>query len=1213
MDLQKSCLDLKLNLNFEKETLIIKRLSADLNNLIRNPSERRKILCDDDLFLFKLGERLLQCYLKSKKNEEKYRELLFEFLNFSRSTAVLKLISKKQTENKWFGLLLSIIEKSNYTIGHLFEQRAKQYNNKSLFQEINGGKIIKHSWKEIHHKVNAIATSLLKLQSKSKGNTRVALLCENSLEMVCIDLACLVSGIVNVLIPRNSVSQTVEYILNQSQANILFLSDEKRLPELVERLPKLKYLQKIILLKKKKGTAEKVITFTNFLEYGDDRGPDLIKQAIDAVKVSDLATIMYTSGTTEVPKGIMFSQLNLVSKRFARALALPEISDKDRFLCYLPLFHTFGRFFEMLGCVFWGSSYTFVESTKIETLIQNMQLIKPTTFISIPKKWIQLYEKARDDYDDKNSVSEITGGRLKWGLSAAGYLDPDIFQFFQENGVELMSGFGMTEATGGITLTPPFKYKQNSVGPALPGIEIRLTSEGEMKIRGPYVMLGYLDRKPKRKRNDWFYTGDIFSKDNDGYFQVLDRKKEIYKNSKGETISPQKIENLFLDFESVKSVFLVGDHREFNTLLLYPNFEYTEENLAKLSLEKLRAFFSSVIVSVNRFLAPYERIVDFAIIDRDLLSEKNERTAKGTYKRKIVEENFSQVMAPMYEKDFVSLKKNGFEIRIPNWLLREKGLTADDFRLEKSDIIIIPLKKKITFKLKNRDLSNFRLGTFNYSCENKFIDLGDLINDVGSWLGNLEFENFIGEEILLRSSYKSSNIKLLNHLGTQKIDSRVFRKLTRLIKQGIKNEHTIHLAAYILYTTDLKAASTVIAHLESVILERNENTLKLAESVLFRTAKTNSVTVRRLAFQTLILNEQRDRIEPIFEAFLFSNKTVLNKAVTSKITEQSFSKNQLNGILAFLKNIRHQLSSGEQYFSTKKIDSILNFVTEYGIKHPLAFKSIRIELTKWALDSFDEKIQRKAAIKIKKLTSGFRNWLGSNQLLAIDPETSKEYGWKDVIVFEDTIAADDKARLFSAIKNFPILREAIFLFINKALVRLQDIAYEGVRIRFLGARHGKTVYRISVKTRNYGAFDLAINLNKSLSQKAVKTEEDWLICTSAAEGSEPLVEDFGGYWSNYDLWTEEYIPGDTVESLVKKMAGQPEEAKRIELLWPYFAWSGTSAYIDFWNRTGRGLEIADPTPANVIVPIHDFQTGFRIVSISRRKKIQKYDLSHTFS
>ena len=213
---------------------------------------------------------------------------------------------------------------------------------------------------------------------------------------------------------------------------------------------------------------------------------------------------------------------------------------------------------------------------------------------------VQLYELIDESIDldlsEKDRIKEqvfmLTGGNLKWGLSAAGYLDPDIFKFFHNNDIELISGYGMTEATGGITMTPPNEYTINSVGKALPGIDLKLAEDGELCMRGPYISEGFFNIKESESfKNGWFHSGDIFKEKNGHYF-ILDRKKDIYKNSRGQTIAPQKIENLFQDFDLIKSVYLVGDGREYNTVLIYPN----KSNLPDLNKNEIHEVFTSMLI-----------------------------------------------------------------------------------------------------------------------------------------------------------------------------------------------------------------------------------------------------------------------------------------------------------------------------------------------------------------------------------------------------------------------------------------------------------------------------------------------------------------------------------------------------------------------------------------------------------------------------------------
>jgi long-subunit acyl-CoA synthetase (AMP-forming) len=556
--------------------------------------------------------------------------------------------------------------------------------------------------------MTSYSRGLLALLGGTSSESKVAFFTKNSLDMVLFDLACLTSGIVNVMIPANSVPAHIEYILNKTKPAVLIISDQHLFEKIVTIIGGLDFIESVVLLDDNAVCGEKCYNKNQVIEMGKKISPtDLEKRRAKPV-LRDLATIMFTSGTTGNPKGIQFSHQNIVFKRFARAMALPEVGENDLFLSYLPLYHTFGRWFEMTGSIFWGARYVFMENPATEIMIENMQRVKPTIFISIPKKWYQIYEKIAKEInileasneDIQRVVNNLTGGRLRWGLSAAGYLDVEVFQFFQRHGIELMSGFGMTEATGGITMTPPGKYKPDSLGKALPGIELELGDDGELLIKGPYVMMGYANPEESdiAMKNGWLPTGDIMQID-DGFIQIIDRKKEIYKNIKGETIAPQKIENYFRDFDFLIHVFLVGDNKPYNTLLIYPNYDYKDIDLREMSEEDIRSYFSSVIVSVNRFLASYERIVDFTVIDRDFDPEKDELTPKGTYRRKVVEKNFAHFIQPMYDRHFIPISIKDRELRIPNWFLRENGLTPDEIKYRDDQLRLKKGSKGLEIKL----------------------------------------------------------------------------------------------------------------------------------------------------------------------------------------------------------------------------------------------------------------------------------------------------------------------------------------------------------------------------------------------------------------------------------------------------------------------------------------------------------------------------------
>ncbi|MFQ6114864.1 MAG: GNAT family N-acetyltransferase, partial [bacterium] len=498
------------------------------------------------------------------------------------------------------------------------------------------------------------------------------------------------------------------------------------------------------------------------------------------------------------------------------------------------------------------------------------------------------------------------------------------------------------------------------------------------------------------------------------------------------------------------------------------------------------------------------------------------------------------------------------------------------------------------------------IGTFWYSTPHDHLDLSQLIYNPDLWLGNVELQCFVGEDIFRWSrlgEHRLSKISLVPTRKPLKLNKDIVVQFNQIVNRQQRSLHGIHLSAYVLQGSDERAALNAIQYLESILKDENQGLATIAKLILKRSSELNNLVIVRRAFQALILNAEGDTFKPVLELFLTANAGVLDDSTIAMICEKDLSKHQINETFSFLKSHFDDDSCLSNKAAKKSVLSILELLTSYGMLHPVWYKAIRSELFKWSLFELDEEIRKYAKEQINKLLSGFRIWLGANQKIAVDLETSVEYRWADVITFEEGINPEDKELISSAIEHIPLIREAVFLFTDGTLVRLQDISQKGVWISFLGSLHGKSVYRASVQTRHFGSFDLAININKSLSAEEVSSEITWLICAGAAQDREPLVEDFGGYWPDYDLWTEEFIPGETVTKFLRRLDRHTEKewVERMQLLWPYLVWSGLSAYIDFWNRTGRRLEIADPTPDNVIVPSHDYQVGSRIVSISERK------------
>jgi long-chain acyl-CoA synthetase len=1133
------------------------------------------------------------------------RALTWDALDLVRRRAVVRRIDSSAIA-EWSDRILAAVESSHFTVGPLFRHRARIYERKTLF-EIPGPEGSRQlTWRHVSARVNRIGRALLSLDGPEHSRP-VAILSENRLEMALVDLACLTSGLVNVVLPANSTDADVGYMLRHCRAGTVVVSGRGQLLKVQKNRESLPDLERIVMIDPIGDRDERVMTL-DALEARADRVPEsLVERRSSEVRIEDLATVMYTSGTTGAPKGIQYSHRNLVFKRFARGLALPEIGDDDVFLSYLPLFHTFGRYLEMLGSIFWGAKYCFLPNPSIEALIEGMRTRKPTVFISVPQKWIQLFEAISQRADPLHAsdeellvaTQELTGGRLKWGLSAAGYLDPDVFRFFHRQGIQLLSGFGMSEATGGITMTPPNQYKEGSLGTVLPGIEIELGEDGELKLRGPYVMLGYLDPPdgdPSFDEDGWLHSGDLMQMDGDGHIQLVDRKKEIYKNVKGQTIAPQRIENLFREFESVGRVFLVGDHREYNTLLIYPNPESKQLDFSSLGDQQIHDHFRSLVASVNKFVAPFERIVDFTIIDRDLDPEKGELTPKGSPRRKAVVESFSEVITNMYRR--ASMRVGGVDLTIPNWLFQSLGVTAQDVQTRENEVTLPSIEAQLVVRrLHDADI---QIGSCIYRTSQRTLDLGALLATPRLWFGNEDLVSFAHPDIAARQ--RPGRMVGIEWIGRAEPyqptadDKELVAESVQRTEWDLKD---LDRAARLLCSTDEEGALNAVRLLERVLANEERPLAEPARFLLARGADFPAADVRRRAFQMLVPTERISRFPDTLQRFFASDPELLDSETSAFLCERSLHETKVEVFIDLAQETCLAEVDGER--SEALAGSLLRFLGEYGAAHPIRYRRIRAVLVRLSLFATAPRLRTRAADERAALEAGFHQWLGPASKIAVDTETGQEYRWDDVVVYEEGIPDDDRRRLLSAIMNTPFLREAVFLFHRGTVIRLSDIPPGGVWIRMLGSGHGKNTYRVTVQTRSQDSYDLAANVNQTLDSNQVHEEIDWLILCGESSTREPVVEDFGGYVPEQDLWSEEYVTGDTLDREMRRLARRDQQDEGLRQLWPFFAWSALTAYVDFWQRTGGRYEIADLSSGDVVLPTHDYHSGSRIVSLSERR------------
>jgi long-subunit acyl-CoA synthetase (AMP-forming) len=1126
------------------------------------------------------------------------RRSLFALLDGVRRRFFTTLLQPADLDG-WVPLVLRVVREADYSFGELLRSR-EATDPKTVALRVLGQEACELTVADVSRRTRAIARGVLALVDGDPA-AKVAILSENCLEAALCDLACLSNGILDFPLPANAVAEQIVFMLKHSGATVLLASDEEQLAKVLPSLPALPDLKDIVVFSRTAAQRNGLLSLEQMVSQGAEFDDAARAERAAAVKASDIATVMYTSGTTGKPKGIVFTHENLVTKRFCRAFALPHVNEGDVFLCYLPLYHTFGRWLELTGTLFWGATYVFARSTAQSSLLEDFKRVKPTVFISVPKKWMELHDAAAweagsDESDELTGhLRAITGGRLRHGLSAAGYLDAQVFRAFHAAGTELCSGYGMTEATGGITMTPPGQYVDDSIGRPLPGIECRRADDGELLIRGRYVSPGYF--RPARTdvghdADGWFHTGDLVSIDPAGHYRITGRKKEIYKNRQGQTIAPQRVENLFRDFEAIAQAFLVGDHREYNTLLVWPN--QASPAVQERSPEELRELVSSLVASANGFLAPFERVVAFQLLPRALDEEHGELTHKHTFKREAVERNWKDLIDRMYEQKHLAMPLDGCFLRIPNWVLREIGVLQHEVSLTEGILRAADRILQVGW-VPDAD-GAMRLGDLAYATEGTVFDLGALLSRPSLWLGNDALRRFVGDEafvsLLSRRRKGGGDIRLDARLWLPPPPERLWELLRAIdAEPSIQSLH----AAGELLRAERPEARLAIEHLHAGLRSDHPDRAARCRALLRRAADAPDEDIRRRAFRVLFPHEEPAETLETLRRFLdrMGPFALLDDDLAS-LPERGITEAQVDTLVAFLQS-DDAIGAPRDASDRRLLVGAMRLVTATAIAHPLWYHRVRVPLARLTLHD-DSEIAARAGEEHDRLRRGFSNWIGPNLRLAIDPQTGAEYGWKDVLVFDANVAPAAQHHLLQALGDTTVVRASVFLLGRGVLISLADIPPGGANVALLGRQHGKSVYRLSIHTRAREVFEVAINVAEDMNFAELRQEVSWLLAAGAVP---PLVEQFGGYFAEWGIFTEEFIPGDTVEKQVARFVRQGEP-RRIKTLWPFVVWTALEGHVRFWDRTGRRVALREPSPAAFIVPSHDYQTGARLVSISDR-------------
>ncbi len=1122
----------------------------------------------------------------------------FRFLNLTAHKTFLSKLSSEKKRTAWAEKVFAILQKTGYGLKEMFEQRVDEHPDKTLFISLTEGRKEYFSYLQIFNYARELAATFYALEKEP----RVAIFSANSVDSATTDLACLMYGIYDTPLNIHFSEEILANIFKQLDINIVVTDTLDRVLHLkrVKEEYKLDFTLLVSQNIEEKNTA-----------ILQEKAKELNYKEVDAIlkkhpkrELNEVATTMFTSGSTGIPKGVSFSYYNLISKRFARHAALPETGD-ETMLCFLPLFHTFGRYLELMGSIYWHGIYVFVGNTSSNTLLKLFPELNPTGFISVPIRWMQLYEKAMERLNNISSNDlreeilrkEVIGSKLHWGLSAAGYLSPKTFRFFQSHGVELSSGFGMTEATGGITMTPPGEYVNDSTGKALPGVYTRLRKNGELEISGHYIARYLEDAtpgsiipypSPNPDENYWLPTGDIFTIAPDGHHEIVDRVKDIYKNNKGQTIAPRTIEQKFNGVPGVKHAFLVGDARPYNVLLIVPDEDDTVVK-SQNNAESLRKYFHQIVQTANNGVAPYERVVNFSVLSRSFSEGKKELTPKGSFNRKNIERNFAETIKKLYQSDKISFAAGELEVQIPRWFYRDLGILEDDIYYENNYFINKSSGKRLFFK----PISNNRcvIGDFSYQIKSRHLNLGRLALQPLLWIGNARFIEFspVKEGWDLPMKEFSAQICYPSSVNTS------IKKRTIISIPTISNSLIVFINGLIidaLYSEGEKQVQS-IKMLGEQLAESQRRVALVIRRRLEALACHGEHRIRALAYQSLLIYDPNTDYQEVLPVFIQSGKTFLDTKSIEAIAESSLGKQQLAAFRKRLFAYRENMSWPAKGTTRKQFEDILELLFNFGKQHPHYYKSIRAEFAAWALHKKDKFLSELAKKYFYELYLVF-----DAEIQTLRKQLPENF-WDNIIVFEYGIPVQQKHRLRKIITDTVFLEESIHLVFGQTTFTVDKIIPEGVWITKLQSFSDFRHYRLTVNTINNKHYDLHLVVTRNENSKNSVSDLYWNAYLSDYPFDLPVLSSLGISNREHGVRSSQYLGGLRVWEKIRQMSEIHQWAGNSQpYAWHQLFIKSFAVVFRTWKISQRKIIPGAISPRNIMVPELDFKESASIISLT---------------
>ncbi len=593
------------------------------------------------------------------------------------------------------------------TLAEIFLDSVDEFGEADAFRYFTSEGVLQGiRYREALAIVRRVAAAL-EVQGVTRGD-RAAILAENRPEWALADFGCLCCGVVDVPVYPSLPASQVSYVLKDSGAKLLFVSTPEHLEKaLIARAACASPVQ-LVVFDPPPDLPEGVLSWEAFLEAGtalaEETGEDLFRERALQARPDDVATVLYTSGTTGTPKGVMLTHGNVGSNVLACSAVL-GVTSADLAASFLPLSHILQR---MVDYLFFHVGCTIAYPRSILTVVDDMQVIHPTIAVSVPRLYEKIYNGVMEAHGLKRriidwavgvadraadlrlagkrpsgllglqyaladrivfrKVRDAVGGRMRYFVSGGAPLAPALNRFFYSIGLTILEGYGLTETSPVTNVNTEEHFRIGTVGKAVPGTEIAIAEDGEVLVRGPQVMKGYYNRPRETAEvidaDGWFHTGDVGELDDDGFLRITDRKKDLIVTAGGKNVAPQPIENRLKTIPLIEQAVLIGDRRKFVSLLVVPAFGQLEawareqglrwgDRSDLLKLPEVVKHVEEAIEAELSGLASFERPKKIALLEDEFSIQNGSLTPTLKVKRRVIQDRFKDVIDDLYGDEAV--------------------------------------------------------------------------------------------------------------------------------------------------------------------------------------------------------------------------------------------------------------------------------------------------------------------------------------------------------------------------------------------------------------------------------------------------------------------------------------------------------------------------------------------------------------------------------